>query len=214
VEEIIHACRLYKAALEFIESRPDIAYQLLISTVETMAGVALREYEPDEAVRLRTKRSVLEKAQKYGLGEEQAKALALEASQGITWLRQKFKKFLLDNVSPDEIDGEDPVFPFWSFLRPARENFERALGEIYDARSGNLHRGYPFPRWVGLGTNPTTDPRNVPTAGLAPNEVPPVTWFERVVSTAARRYLVAQCSLDSAPFTDFDAGREGSEHHK
>ena len=204
VEEIIHACRLYKTALELIESRPDITYQLLISAVETMAGVALHDYEPDEAVRASMKRPVFERARTYGLDAEPARRLALEASRGITWLRQKFKKFILDNVAPDEIDGEDPVFPWWSFLRPARQDFERVLGEIYDARSGNLHAGYPFPRWVGLGTSPTADPRNVPTLGLAPNDVPPVTWFERVVSAAARRYLVAQCRVGSEPFSDFN----------
>jgi hypothetical protein len=74
---------------------------------------------------------------------------------------------------------------------------------VYSARSGNLHRGNPFPLWVGLGTSPTADLKNVPLAGLAPNDVPPVIWFERVVSTAMRRYVVGQCSVNSEPFADF-----------
>ena len=52
-----------------IESRADITYQLLISTVETMAGLALGKYEPDEAVRVNTKKGVFNKARAYGLSE-------------------------------------------------------------------------------------------------------------------------------------------------
>jgi len=51
----------------------------------------------------------------------------------------------------------------------------------------------------------------VPLAGLAPDDVPPVTWFERVVSSASRRYLVAKCSLDSQPFADFGVTDSGKE---
>jgi hypothetical protein len=193
--------------LELIEYRPDITYQLLISAVETMAGVALQNYEPGEAEKLNAKRGVLKEARKWGLDEEQAKGLALEACRGITWLRQKFKKFILDNVSSEEVSGEDPVFPWWSFLCPAPENFEKVLSQIYDARSGNLHRGYPFPPWIGLGTSPTADPRNVPIRHLAPDEVPPVTWFERVASAAARRFLTAKCSVGPEPFADFGMPR-------
>lgn len=39
-QKIVLAARLYSTALESIESRPDIAYQLLISAVETLAAVA------------------------------------------------------------------------------------------------------------------------------------------------------------------------------
>jgi hypothetical protein len=204
VEEIIYACRFYKTALELIESRPDITYQLLISAVETMGGVALRDYKPDEALRLSTALGVrvFKKAQACGLDEEHAKALALEACGDRPSARQRFQKFILDNVSAEEIDGEDPVFPWWRFLKPARQNFEKTLGRIYGARSGNLHSAYPFPPWIGLGTSSTANPRDTLILGLAPGDVPLVTWFERVVSTAMRRYLLAQCSVDRKPFSD------------
>jgi hypothetical protein len=202
VEEIIHTGRLYKTALELIESRPDITYQLLISAIETMAGEALHDFEPDESAKLNTKYAVLERARGYGLDEERAKALALEACRGIPWAGQKFKKFILDNVSPEKFDTEDPLFPFWSFLRPVSENFEKASGAIYSARSGNLHRGNPFPPWIGVGTSTTAGPNDVPITGLGPNDVPPVTWFERVVSMAVRRYVIGQCAVHAEPFSD------------
>jgi hypothetical protein len=42
-ENIVNAARLYRTALELIDSRPDIAYQLLISIIETLADVALAD---------------------------------------------------------------------------------------------------------------------------------------------------------------------------
>lgn len=113
VEQIILACRLYKTALETIESRPEITYQLLISVVETMMGLALPDYKPKETEMLQTNRGrrVKEKARAFGLDEEQAKALALEACRDDRWLRRKFKKFILDNLSAQEVDSKDPVFP-------------------------------------------------------------------------------------------------------
>jgi hypothetical protein len=42
-ENIVNAARLYRTALELIDSRPDIAYQLLISVIETLADVALAD---------------------------------------------------------------------------------------------------------------------------------------------------------------------------
>jgi hypothetical protein len=206
VEQIVHACRLYQTALELIESRPDITYQLLISAIETMAGVALPpDYKPDEATILATGRAVLvrKQAQDYGLDQAQAKALALTACRDNRWVKQKFKKFIADNVSAEERDSEDTVFPWWSFLRPSREDFETALDKIYDARSGNLHSGDPFPPWIGVGTSPTADANDLPMTGLAPDDVPPVTWFERVVSTALRRYVIGQCAVGAEPFSDF-----------
>jgi hypothetical protein len=205
VEQIIHASRLYKTALELIENRPDITYQLLISAIETMAGVALPDYKPEQAEILETQRGALvrEKAQDWGLDQAQAEVLALEACRDNPWATRKFKKFILDNVSADQVDNKDAVFPWWSFLRPSRENFEKTLGNIYSARSGNLHRGNPFPRWIGVGTSPTADPNDLPMTGLATKDVPPVTWFERVVSNAVRHYLIGQCAVHAEPFSDF-----------
>jgi hypothetical protein len=208
VAQIVRACRLYKTALELIEGRPDITYQLLVSATETMAGVALPDYKPDEAeilekglgARVRTE------AQARGLDQTQAKALALAVCRDNPWARQKFKKFIADNVSAEEVDSEDAVFP-WSVLRPSREHFERALDNIYSARSGNLHGGKPFPRWIGVGASFTAAAKDLPMTGLARDDVPPVTWFERVVSTAVRRYVIGQCAVRAEPFSDFGTAK-------
>jgi hypothetical protein len=78
-EDIVHAARLYKSALELIEDRPDTAYLALVSVVESLASVALKDFEPDEAEKVKIQASVEKRAREFGLNETQAKALALEA---------------------------------------------------------------------------------------------------------------------------------------
>jgi len=39
--------------------------------------------------------------------------------------------------------------------------------------------------------------------GLAPNDVPPATWFEQVVSTALHRYVIGQHAGRAAPSSEF-----------
>jgi hypothetical protein len=92
-ENIVNAARLYRTALELIESRPDIAYQLLISTVETLVGAAREVYQPDEAEKIKTKQEVQTQAKKYALTEVQANHLALLACKGIGWAEKKFIRF-------------------------------------------------------------------------------------------------------------------------
>jgi hypothetical protein len=82
---IINAARQYRTALELIESRPGIAYQLLISTIETLADVALADYQPDEAEKIKAKQVVQAQTKKYGLTEVQANHLALLASKELRW---------------------------------------------------------------------------------------------------------------------------------
>jgi hypothetical protein len=75
-------------------------------------------------------------------------------------------------------------------LLPSRNHYEDALGEIYVARSKNVHVAVPFPAGTGIGINPWINVRDLPLEPDGQPEIPPVTWFERVVSIAVRRYLM------------------------
>jgi hypothetical protein len=202
-EEIIHASRLYRTALELIESRPDIAYQLLISTVETLANVALAGYEPEDSNKIETKRQVRKQALSYGLSEEQANHLALLACQGMSWSKRKFKKFLIDHVSETALAEKNRVFLVLPNLCPPPKSLETTLARIYEARSGNLHGGSSLPRSVRIGISPLIHFRSLPLNPLMPDEVPPVAWFERVVSLATRKFLLDRTGLKSPPFLDY-----------
>src|SRR5205085_1034701 len=93
-EPLILAARLYALALTQIHEDIDIAYQLLVAAVESLANSVLKDYEPAEDDQVEVKQSVAKLARTYGLDEDQARALALEACKGIPWAARKFRGFL------------------------------------------------------------------------------------------------------------------------
>jgi hypothetical protein len=201
-ENIVNAARLYRTAFELIESRPDIAYQLLISTVETLVGAAREVYQPDEAEKIKTKQEVQTQAKKYGLTEVQANHLALLACKGIGWAEKKFIRFLVNHVPLTSLVNTDRLFFLPEGLCPPPRDFEKTLKAIYGARSGSLHSGSALPRSIAIGTSVWIKARNLPLNPLKPDKVPPVPWFERVVSLAAQKFLLDQNGAQSLPFVE------------
>jgi hypothetical protein len=75
---------------------------------------------------------------------------------------------------------EDDLFKVPLEFMPRREDFERVLGKIYDARSAATHRGQQFPISASYSGGPGIPPQ-VAIAYLSSDSVfPPVVWFERV----------------------------------
>jgi hypothetical protein len=190
VQEVVYAARLYKLALELIVDRPDTAYLMLVSVVECLANIALEEFEPNEAEKLESKAHIIKRAREFGLDEQQAKLLALEASKGDRWLTKRFVKFCTDYCSLAELSKPDNVFMVLDHLTPPASEFANVLSRIYRARSKNLHVASPFPPGIGIGMGPEIKIRDLPLDPLGRPDIPPVAWFERVVSIAARKYLL------------------------
>jgi len=199
-KDIVYAAHQYKTALELIEERPDTAYLALVSVVETFASLALPAYEPEDSEKLEIKGNVVKRARKLGLCEGQANEIAIEATKGDRWLARKFVKFCKEYCLWSELEAPDSVFMIPKFLMPAEGDFEDCLKRIYRVRSKNLHVAVPFPPGVGIGTTPSLNIRDLPSGPLGKLEVPPATWFERVVSTASRRYLLGGLK---APFVEY-----------
>jgi hypothetical protein len=198
-QDIVYAAKQYKTALELIADRPDTAYLALVSVIETLASVALAGYEPEENERIAARANVAKKARGFGLNEAQANELALEATKSDRWLKRRFVRFCKEYCPVSELSGPDPVFMLLDFLNPSEADFEDCLKRIYDARSKNLHVAMPFPPGADIGTSPGINARYLPLALAGKLEIPPVTWFERVVSVAARHYLVGD---GTPPFVD------------
>jgi hypothetical protein len=188
--DIVYAAKQYKTALELIVDRPDTAYLALVSVIETLASVALPAYEPEESERLAVKANVAKRAREFGLDETQARLLALEATKGDRWLKRRFVEFCKQYCPVSELSGPDTVFMMPDFAKPPEADFEKCLKSIYSARSKNLHAALPFPPGADIGTSPGIPARHLPLALARKFEIPPVTWFERVVSIAARNYLI------------------------
>jgi hypothetical protein len=200
-DQVLYAARLYRTALETIEVRPDIAYLLLVSAVETLADVAFEDYEPSESEKLEAKAPLRSCAQQMGLTTEQTKKLVLADCKSEKWATKKFKKFLLDFTPWDQLEVDDRVFIVPSFLRPQKDAIPKTLGLIYKARSDNVHVGSPFPRSIRIGTTTGIDIRDLPPhwpAGGRP-DIPPVTWFERVVWLASSQFVLQKSGIKLIP---------------
>ena len=192
-KEFLRSARLYSTALELIESRSDIAYQLLISAVETLSGSALKRFKPTEDDQIENKKNVYNTARKLGLSEAASKQLALEAAKSESWIKRKFVSFLMDNCG-DELWSEDKVFLAPTRWLPDKEGFESALTQVYQARSSSTHSGERFPATAGLGTGTMLPIEAMREIDSGNPMFPPVTWFERVVQMALIKFITDDLS--------------------
>jgi hypothetical protein len=185
-KSIVASARLYALALELIREQPDIAYQLLVSSAETIANETLQDFQPDDEAKVEHQQRVFKLAEKFGLEDEMAQKLALEACKTERWVKRKFRKFLTDNIDASALEKEDNLFRVPLNLLPQRDFLEKTLGKIYDARSGATHWGHQFPMSASSSGGPKI-PSRVAMAQLS-SDFPPVAWFERIVNTAIRTF--------------------------
>jgi hypothetical protein len=192
---ILQAARAYSSALQLILSRPELAYQLLISSAEALANTLFADFSPGREDMIERKRGVAAKAALFGLSTEMAEELAIEACKDDHWALRKFKKFFAEFRS-EEAWGRDEVFPLAEGWEPKKEDFSKVLGAIYNARSKHLHEGKEFPEWITRGATVAV-PASFHMLPKASDYVPPVTWFERLVSCTLRRLLAAETKANS-----------------
>jgi hypothetical protein len=187
-ESVVLSARLYSLALQQLEQDIDIAYQLLIASAETMANEALKSYTPTDKQKIEVKKSVAILAKKFGLSDEQANQLAIEACSGIAWASKKFTKFITDNIT-DDLWKEDDLFKELTPFIPQKEDFELALNSIYSARGKLTHSGRSFPLSSSIGVGPTAPSRAFMSLDFSSKPFPPVVWFERVVNNALNGFI-------------------------
>jgi hypothetical protein len=193
---VLQAARAYSSALQLMLTRPELAYQLLISSVETVANKVCSDYRPSQEDMIEHKRGVHTKAISFRLSTEQADSLAVEACRDEHWLGRKFRTFFFRYRSFEE-SGPDEMFPLADGWEPKEEDFEKVLKAIYSARSKHLHEGKEFPEWIGWGASAAIPASWYPAYSNGSNLVPPVTWFERLVSSTLKCLLAGERNADS-----------------
>ena len=183
-EAILRAARLYATALELADTWPDLAYTLLISSIETVAEADLSGEDGSLEDKLSMYKSLDKKAESLGLGRPDIEQLVCAAAVKEKWIMRKFKRFLEVNTPKSFWDREPGLF------EPKSEDFKGTLSQIYKKRSELLHSGVSFPE-----TTKAT-PEGVPArAMLLHNEryhIPPLYWFERLVHTALVTFIDKQ----------------------
>lgn len=146
------------------------------------------------------RRGVRVKAREFGLSDEQADALAIAACKSEPWAGRKFREFFA-KYAPADVCEPDEVFPVADGWELKHEDLEKVLRAIYDARSKHLHEGKPFPEWIAREATIAMPASWYPLPANPSKYVPPVTWFERVVSSAVNSFLACERNPNSeSPF--------------
>jgi len=203
-ESIVASARLYAKALELIRQEPDIAYQLLISAVETLANAALQTFQANDDEKVEHQRAVFDLAMELGLAPETARKLALAACKREFWAGKKFKKFLMDRLDGWNWDSDDDLYRAryeqWREVWPRREDLRKSLTKIYSIRSKATHEGHRFPASASYSGGPAIPFHVANSLFWSQSAFPPVMWFERIVNKAIRTYWEQSVrALPSAP---------------
>jgi hypothetical protein len=193
-ESLILSARLYSQALRQIKDETELAYQSLISCVETLANKTLQDYNPGKVEMIESKKSLFDMATQLGLEPDKAEQLAIEACSGNPWSSRKFTKFLMEMCGEDIWEKDDELFRLDRLFWPKQEEFERTIKSIYGVRSGATHQGRPYPHSIAVGIGPTVKFevfRDLNFAGPNPltARIPPVVWFERLVNSALNNFI-------------------------
>ena len=77
---------------------------------------------------------------------------------------------------------------------PKQNELESAIRTIYAARGRATHGGRPYPSSIAIGIGPTVPPDafldlNLELANTPVTPIPPIVWFERLVSSAINNFV-------------------------
>jgi hypothetical protein len=111
---------------------------------------------------------------------------------------EEFKKFLTDNMDESIWDKKDDLFMTLPRSVPPRDQLEKTLGKIYDARSKATHFGQQFPASASYAGGPMIPARLVASLWGGSDPIfPPVVWLERFVNGAIRRFWERSIELST-----------------
>jgi len=136
---LVRAARLYQDALWIVESEPALSWLMLVSSVETAAGLwnTIND-SPLEKLRA-AKPTLVELLESTGIDD-----LPTQVAEHITdslGATKKFRDFILAFLPPPP--SKRPYD--WACHPWKRQALREAMNKIYNYRSRALHGGIPFP---------------------------------------------------------------------
>ena len=200
-EPFIAAAKLFASAIEVMRVRPEVAYVLLVSSIETMASVTLRGWEPSMEVKRQTCGPMLKEAAKLGISERSTRKLLLASLKSNGWLSKKFVEYMLRGTA-----GAPVPHPRHAADMPPPEDYGTVFASIYGARSKSVHAGRGMPATIEAMMDGRASVRAV-REGMAralsgrwkSGDPPSVAWFANVVRVAHERTAMEKLHLRSAP---------------
>ena len=138
--KLVRACKAYQQALWIADLEPNMAWLLLVSSLETAAGDEIFERQTHEEIFRDAHPSLVHELEREG-GEQLVQTVAVELSH----LLKSTKKFIQFGMRflPDP-PLERPTQP-GSQVNWSRNSMRNILGKIYQYRSRYLHESLPFP---------------------------------------------------------------------
>lgn len=200
-DAIMNALKLHHAAVTMIYFDPSIAYVMLVSAIECLAGylysdltVAFEEVDKFQRLGEFLDSVDLSDSQVEALSEIKAKLARAEYHLG-----RKFRRFIVEFLPDDFWTIADDLYDYSAFPTILKGDLESFLKKVWGARSKNLHTGMPFPPYVDFGARKFVHPEAMPAMMQlvrtdAGDEVfvPPFSWFERLVHSCLIEYLKRQ----------------------
>ena len=183
-----------------VESQYEIAYQLLISASETIANIALKGWKPSDDDIL-IKENCLYKHLQNKLSDDDAKRIALARGKKERYSKQKFIKFLKDNIDNELFKTKDDLWVDYDYLKPG-QNIQERYPTYMIIKAELLMPAKAFLLAHSIGPS-TQIPAQVvqETFDHIQNQTeifPPIGWFERVVQNAIMNYVRSQLPSHSA----------------
>ena len=136
---LVRASRIYQEALWVAESEPELAWLMLVSSLET-AACQWSSDEDTDVERLRASKPELAEMLFEVGGEILVEKVANEIAHTLG-ATSKFIKFCLNYFPAPPENRPDE----WARVKWSKTGFRGVLNKIYDYRSAALHGGTPFP---------------------------------------------------------------------
>ena len=138
--KLVRACRAYQQALWMADVDPNMAWLLLVSSIETAASDETFAQQASEDILRAAKPSLA-----TYLENEGGKRLLLRVADELSHLFQSTKKFIQFGMSfLPEAPERRPTYAS-SQIDWSANSIKKILGTIYKYRSRFLHDGLPFP---------------------------------------------------------------------
>lgn len=189
---LVRAADLYRLALETYDDRPEMAFAMLISTLEAVTG--LREFSDEELYDERLLHDLRLIETSCADGPEIASRL-----RGRSYQVKRKVAALVSDVVPDTFFEQRETTLTWGFIKSRSELVERVRA-AYDIRSRLLHTGNRSGLWyiehdhqgeeLGLGEPVMDDKELVRLLTRSVNLV----GLERITSTVLRTMLTGWMS--------------------
>jgi hypothetical protein len=195
----VAAARAFATAIDLQELRPEVAYLLLVSCVESLSGIAYDGWNPTPEEMRDSREPLVKAAKSLSLGDGQVEAIVRASCVGDRWVGRKFRRYLVEHIK------QTVVCPGLTHIQIAPDKVPAIARSVYRARSAMTHGTGALPLTATYGGGPQVGVRTAIALmeasidGWSKGQVPPVAWFLRAVAFAHRSFVSKRFGIERCP---------------